>query len=179
MAASIAALSASRARWVTSILPAFLPCFISGGVISSEVSPREAGDWILGRALPACAPWFPSWHERFLSERPLTERPASPPPVPYRPHLCRFLRQAVLSKWTFGSTLLGSEIVAQRAALRDTPLTTKSAIDLLRPVPSRFNIPIAKGIEGPVRCVCSDQDQGRAYIAKYGPKTKNSESLAT
>jgi hypothetical protein len=75
--------------------------------------------------------------------------------------------------------MLAAEIVAQRAAFRDAPLPTKSAIDLLRPVPNRLNVPVAKDVDGYARCICSDQDYVRAYTAKFSPNPKQPASLAT
>jgi hypothetical protein len=75
--------------------------------------------------------------------------------------------------------MLAAEIVVQRASLRDAPLPTKSAIDLLRPVPGRLNVPVAKVVDGAARCICSDPDFTRAYTAKYASSSKQPPSLTT
>lgn len=63
--------------------------------------------------------------------------------------------------------MLAAEIVAQRAGLRVSPLPAKSALDLLRPVPGRLNVPVQKDTLTAARCICLDQDYVRAFQAKY------------
>jgi len=80
-------------------------------------------------------------------------------------------RTAVQVPMAFQSAMAGvmlaAEIVGQRGELRDAALPTKSALDLLRPVPGRLNVPVIKDSTGPARCICADKDYTKAFKAKY------------
>lgn len=74
--------------------------------------------------------------------------------------------------------MLAAEIVVQRGELRDAALPTKSALNLLRPVPGRLNVPVVKDTAGPARCICADEDYIEAFRAKY-ETIKNKRGSAT
>lgn len=63
--------------------------------------------------------------------------------------------------------MLAAEIVGRRLD-PDRRLPTKSVIDLLRPVPSRLNVPVLKAQSAVARCVCADPDYIAAFQRKYG-----------
>lgn len=83
-------------------------------------------------------------------------------------------RTAVQVPMAFQSAMAGvmlaAEIAVQRGELRDAALPTKSALDLLRPVPARLNVPILKDQAGAARCICADEDYAAAYRSKYQSK---------
>lgn len=91
-------------------------------------------------------------------------------------------RTAVQVPMAFQSAMAGvmlaAEIVAQRGELRDAALPTKSALDLLRPVPGRLNVPVIKDNARSARCICLDEDYAQVFRSKYElpEKAKPTES---
>lgn len=61
--------------------------------------------------------------------------------------------------------LLAGEIVADAICLRGTTMPTTTKVDLLRPLPGRITVPMAKHASG--RCICQDPTYIRAFRSKY------------
>jgi len=93
-------------------------------------------------------------------------------------------RTAVQVPMAFQSAMAGlmlaAEIVAHQSGLRDEGLPTKSALDLLRPIPGRLNVPVIKDKAGTARCICLDEDYRTAFKAKYEtPRKQKAKSNAS
>ena len=69
--------------------------------------------------------------------------------------------------------LLVAEMVIHAGAYRETPLSTVSRMNLLRPLSDYINVKQLKHHSG--RCICQDEDYREVYANKWGIETKISK----